>query len=373
MSNWKPKYSGESSFKKKNHFKLRDGDVVARILPQPKGFIKSEYSSEWSKYHSVQFGYKNTEGKFRPFESPLVVSYDKETKVKTIEVTDAALDRINDFKAKLETARSEGNGPLVARLNTLVGQKGIYNVDNNHHMNVMLLDGSIGELKIRYKAKVDLDREIKKLRSEGVDPLSFEDGRFFVFSRSGMGNETNYKVSTYTEKLDIPGVGKVDKAVSSKVEQSVLFRLESEGFDLGTLFVKPTSEEVAQIVAESDLMTGRSPACDLIFDARWKAKRAAASAPTAQDDDSTPDDYLSPTATGSFTSAPVAKTVVTPVTKTVVTPLKNAEPTYTVLTTAVNTNNLGVPSLTVEAPKTQAQAVEEMSDEDFFKTIGVTA
>jgi hypothetical protein len=358
MSNWKPKYSGESTFKKRNHFKLKDGDVVARILPQPKG-SNAEYSSDWSKYHSVQFGYKNSEGKFRPFESSLV----KNNKTKMVEVPDAALDRINDLKAKLETARSEGNGPLTAKLNTLVGQKGIYNVDNNHHMNVMLLDGSIGELKIRYKAKMDLDREIKKLRSEGVDPLSFDDGRFFVFSRSGMGNDTNYKVTTYSQRVDLPDGGKAYQEVSSKVGQDVLFRLESEGFELENLYNRPTAEEVAQIVAGSDLLTGRSPACDLIFDARWKARREAA-APVGQDDNETPDDYVAPTA--SFTTAANTTNLGFPSTTRVIAPVvaKTA-------TTVVTPKAAPVAAPAALEVKTQAQAVDEMSDDDFFKQIGV--
>lgn len=369
MSAWNPKYSGESNFKKKNHYKLKDGDVVARILPQPKGSA-AEYNSAWSKFHSVHFGYKNVEGKFRPFESPLV----KNNKTKMIEVADPALDRLNDLKTKLENAKAEMNAPLTAKLNTLVGQKGVYNIDNNHHMNVMLLDGSIGELKLRHKAKLDLDREIKKLRSEGVDPLSFEDGRFFVFNRTGMGNETNFKVTTYTTKVEalVNGNKKmVDEPYSSKIGQDVLFCLENEGFDLETLFSKPTAEEVAQIVAESDLLNGRSPACDRLFDARWKAKREAAA--STQDDNGPDDDYVAPTAsfttTANTTNQGVPSTAKVTVTVNSVLP---ASASATIAKTAILSTSEPVP-VTVQTtlPKSQAQAIDELSDEDFFKEIGV--
>lgn len=340
---WNPKYAGESTFKKKNHFDLSDGDVVAAILPQPKG-KNAEYDGNWSKYHSVHFGYKNMEGKFRPFESPLV----KNNKTKMVEVPDAALDRINDLKAKFEKAKVEKNEQLAAKLGSLVGMKGIYNVDNNHHMNVVLLDGTIGELKLRYKAKLELDRELKKLRDEGVNPFSFEDGRLFRFSRSGTGSDTSFKVTVYTETLDLAGVGKVEKQVSHKVTSQTLARLETEGFDLDMLFQRPTAEEVAQIVNESELMTGKSPACNRFFDDRWKAEREARKAtppaPTTQ--------TAVPSAGPGAATAPVAA------------------PNLVATAALANTT---LPFGSVQAPvtTTTAQVVDEMSDDEFLKQLGV--
>lgn len=257
---------GKKTFKKKNHYKQQDGDMVFRILP---AMGKLAEKGRWSSWHSVHFGYKNLEGKFRPFESPLV----KNNKSKMIEVPDAAMERLDHLKAQLLKAKDEGNAPLTAKLNTLVGQKGVYNIDNNHHMNVIDLQGNIGEFKIRHKCKVALDIEIAKLNKEGCDPLSVENGRFFVFNRTGTGNETNFKVSVYKEKIEVAGHGKVEKDVVHVLTQDVLARLDEEAFELDDLFVLPTSEEVAQIVAESELLTGKSAACNRIFDDRWKARR----------------------------------------------------------------------------------------------------
>ncbi len=354
---WNPNRPGESNFKKKNHFDLSDGDVVAAILPQPKGSY-AEYKGAWSAFHSVHFGYKNTEGKFRPFES-----CQKKDSDKNVVVRDAALDRLNDLKDKLEKAKAEGNAPLAAKLNTLVGMRGVYNVDNNHHMNVVLLDGTIGELKLRYKAKLDLEREIKKLLSEGVDPFSFENGRLFRFSRSGTGSDTSFKVTVYTEKTEALINGNkvmVDNPVVHKVTSDVLSRLETEGFDLETLFQRPTAEEIAQIVAESDLMTGKSPACDRLFDARWKAEREAKKAGKAMQTTPTALPVANQTA-----SAPATTTTPTAQTATLTGPalpagsVQTATPPAPVQTT--------VPVQTV-AP-VQTQAVDDLSDEDFFKQL----
>lgn len=332
----------KGGFKKKNYFKQEDGDVVYRILP-PLGDLADK--GVWSRYYAVHFGYKNLEGKIRPFVSPL----QKNNKTKMIEVPDAAVERLDDLKAKLEKARSEGNGPLMAKLNTLVGLKGVYSLDKGFHMNVVDLQGNIGVLKIRYRAKQLLDQEIEKLRDEGVDPLSLDNGRFFVFNRNNKGLDTSFKVSVYTEKLDVPGVGKVDRQVVHKLTPEILSRLESEASDLDSIFNKVTSEEVAEIVATSDLMSGKSSACNKYFDERWKARKEAAKA--AEEDDSNqyePDDTVpAPVAAQTTTLAPVTSSANASVT---------AVPAQLVVAQPVQT-------------KTQAAAIEELSDAEFFEQI----
>lgn len=340
----------KTQYKKKNRFNQEDGDVIFRILP-PLGDLADK--GIWSRFHSVHFGYKNTEGKLRPFTSPLV----KNNKTREVEVRDAALDRLNDLKTKLDQAKIEGNAPLVARLNVLVGpNKAIYNIDNGHHMNVIDLQGNIGTLKIRHKAKILLDAEIKKLRDEGVDPLSLEDGRFFIFTRNGRSNETSFKVSVYTEKLDIAGVGKVERPVVHKLTPDILARLETEASDLDTLFSKVTAEECAQIVNASDLQTGKSPACDLIFDARWKAKRGQDS----QDDVQDPNEPSSNALSGS--SGSIAATQTTPTVNTALTPPPAAVKTTPQPLSAATTK---------AAAKPQSEAIDQMSDEDFWAACGV--
>ena len=219
MEDWKPNYGGKTQFKKKNRYSQTDGDVVFRILPQPKG-KNAERSSDWSKYHSIHFGYKNSAGKARPFESCQV------KKDKQIIVQDPALNRLNALKAKLEEARKEGDSVKEARLSGLVGFNGVYNVDNNHYMNVIGLDGNIGVLKLRYTAKQALDEEIKKLQAMGVDPLSFDNGRFFVFTRSGKNRDTAFKVNVYQEQVD----ALTSRQVVHKVTPEILARLETRRY-----------------------------------------------------------------------------------------------------------------------------------------------
>ena len=256
-------------------------------------------------------------------------------------VPDAALERLNELKAKLLQAKADNNAPLAAKLNTLVGFKGIYNVDNNHYMNVIGLDGNIGVLKIRYTAKQALDTRIAELKASGVDPLAFDTGKFFVFTRTGMGNTTSFKVDVYRESLEGPTVTHV-------VTQEILDRLETEGFNLDNdeIATRVTPEECAQIVAESDLLTGKSPACDRIIDAKWKARNAATTSEPTEPEDNEPQQSaplqglqaqanLKTEAQKAPVSAPVSAPVAAPVT----------------------------------AAATSAQSGETLSDDDFFKQL----
>lgn len=348
---------GGGGYKKKNYFKMKDGDVIFRILP-PYSEINKAYpqlglpdNNAWAKFHSIHFGYKNSEGKIRPFESP-----QEKNKEKEITVRDAALDRLNELKEKLDTLRKDANSDpkMVGKLNALVGMKGIYSIDNNHHMNVVDLQGNVGTLKIRHKAKLALDIEIKKLEDDGVDPLSLTDGRFFVFSRSGMSNETGFKVVVYEEKIEVPGFGKMSKPLSHKADLALLSKLKLEASDLNEIATKLTAAEVANIVATSDLMTGKSPACDEYFDARWKAARAAktaqaAPAPAAAaDDNQTPDDYQEP----ARAIAPVAQPA----------PAVQAQ-----------TPTPAPAAAAPQAAPAAAASVDDMSDDEFFKAIGAQA
>ena len=351
MSFGKSNYEGGKGFKKKNHFDMSGGSLVARIFP-PFGTLADK--GVWHVYHSVHWGYKNLAGGYRPFESPLVEKYDKETKTRTVEVADPALDRLNSLKEGLERAKAEGNDKMTKGLNDLVGMRGIYNIDRNHHLNVMLLDGTLGELKIRHKHFLVLKAEIDKLRAEGVDPLDLQDGRFFVFQKVGTGNETSFKADVYKEKIDVPGVGRVERDVVSTIGKEVLARVDSELFDLDGIFTKLTTAEVGKIVETSELKTGKSPACDEFFDARWKAQNAATKAAQSPASATT-----APAATQAA-PATAAATTTAPASPAATTANQNSP-----ATAATQAAPAPTPA-TPPAASSQERAIEDMGDEEFL-------
>lgn len=250
----KSKYGGQQ----KKYWKLKDGESVFRILP-PLGELADD--GKWSIFYKIHYGYKNAEGKSRPFQSCEV-----KNRKGMAEVGDSALDRINLLKGKLEAAKVAKDKKAQDTLLKLVGgAKSIYNLDSNHYLNAIDEQGNIGVLKLRHRAKLALDATIKELRDKGIDPLSVDNGRFFSFRRSGNALDTSFQVTVKKQVLNVEGVGQVEKDLVHKLTQDIIDRLRSEAAELNKIFKAPTAEEVAQIVKASDLVTGTTPGIDEIL------------------------------------------------------------------------------------------------------------
>lgn len=358
----KAKFGGN----KRTWFKLKDGDSSYRILP-PMGELQEE--GRWSQFYRIHYGYKNSANQMRTFQSPLV----RNMKTKLIDVPDAALERIEGLLAKLEEAKKSNNTELVTQLLKLVGgQKSRYNLDSNHYMNVIDLQGNIGILKIRHKAKLALDAAIKKLRDEGVEGggLDPENGRYFTFSRSGTGRDTIYQVTVYEKKINVSGVGDVKQAVVHTITEDIAKRCVvvnkeggftyKEAANLLTLFKKPTSEEVLRMVKEGET------AVDEILDAK-----AASAVDDSGEDDSGSEDDDAPTTQAAKTtnvgSSQASPAVTAAVQAGVNTPAQ--QPTQAAATTPAY-----VPPITVAtptAPQTTAETVAAQTDAEFLKSIGM--
>jgi hypothetical protein len=358
----KAKFGGN----KRTWFKLKDGDSTFRILP-PMGELME--SGRWSVYAKVHYGYKNSEGKTRTFESPEV----RNPKTRMIDVADPALDRINQLKAKLEEAKLAKNEELVKQLLNLVGgKKSRYNLDNNHYLNVVDLQGNIGILKIRHRAKLALDAQIEKLRNNGVEPLGEDSGRFFTFSRSGTAMDTVYQVSVYKKKITIEGVGEVEQDVVHKLTDEIANRccvekgVDAKGrpiYDyreaapLHRLFKKPTAAEVARMVKEGE------KAVDEILDSKFDAN--------VSEDDSGLEGEDDPVRSAQVANVPSPEASAL---------LKSAEASKAAPAVVAQAPDLGdthkvkeapVPVPTASVPPTTAQTVETKSDDDFLKELGL--
>lgn len=357
----KNKFGGD--FVKRKYWKLKDGESVYRILPSL-GFNGKDADGKWSHFYNVHYGYKNSKGEMRVFQSSLV----KNRKTKMVEVGDAALERIEKLKAELEKAKTAGNKPLVDKLMDLVGsQKAQYNLDNNHYVNAMDTQGNIGILKLRHRAKLALDATIKALRDSGIEPLDAETGRFFVFRRSGMGLDTSFQVTVLKKKFRVEGVGEVEQDVVHVLTDDILVRLEKEAAELDNLYKRPTAEEVKRIVDESDLMTGKSRAVDEILD----ATRNPNTNDDGHDDDDQGDD-----APSTQSAAPAATPAAAPTTQAAAAPVTQAAASTPAAVPAAQaapttqTQSLSTPTSS-PASQTTARQVSAMSDEEFLKSLGM--
>lgn len=349
-------------------WKLKDGDQVYGILP-PLGDLAAE--GRWSVYYKVHYGYTNSAGKSRPFQSCEVKSRKAPYMV---EVPDAASERLAMLKGQLEKAKAAGDEKAKEALFKLVGgQKSRYNLDNNHYVNAIDLQGNIGILKLRHKAKLALDEEIKALRKKDVDPLGLENRRFFIFTRSGKANETMFKVSVYKKTLNVAGVGDVEQEVKHDLTDDVLDRLASEAAQLDKIFKTPTAEQVAQIVKESNLMTGISANVDAIL-----GFNNSAATETEEVVDDSADDEAAQEANAQVSASSTQATTTSLLnvgTQGATTQASNTVTTSVQSATAAGPMPVSAPAPTPKAqataPKTTSEKLSEMSDAEFLASLGL--
>lgn len=232
---------GEASFggSRTNWFKFpkEGGSLILRILP-PYGSLREK--GRWNQYYAIHFGYRDSKNQLRPFQSCEVINRQN----KMVEIADPASERIKGIKMAQDKAKLENNTAVVQRLGEELKK---FNIKKNYYMNVMDLNGKIGVFSIPHRMMESLKEEITRLQSKGVNPISVNDGRFFVFTRTGTGANTSHKVAVYQETQVMNGVEvSIDK--KSVLTPDVATRIQFEGADLGKIYIAPTSEEIASIV-----------------------------------------------------------------------------------------------------------------------------
>jgi hypothetical protein len=233
----------KGGFTKKEWFKMKDGDNVYRILPPMFDFADR---GKWSEFYRIEYGYTDNKKQLKPFLCNRVTN----KKTKMVEVECPACLHREEINVQIEALKQQlvdkeiSRGEFEAALAPLNG----FNLDSKHYVNAIDLTGKIGLLKIGYKAKLQLDDEIDKLKDRGIDPLSIETGIFFNFYRTGFGRDTNYKVTVYMETIKHPELGIVQKELVHVLDDVILARLEKEAFDLSKLFKTLTNEQVQDIV-----------------------------------------------------------------------------------------------------------------------------
>lgn len=347
----------------KKFWKLKDGESVYRILP-PLGDLAQD--GRWSVYYKIHYGYKNIAGKARPFESCLVVN----RKSKIVEIPDAATERLDKLTAQLKIAKENKDEKAKEALFKLVGgQKSVYNCDNNHYMNAMDTQGNIGVLKLRHKAKLALDLVIKALRDKGTDPLSVDNGRFFVFTRNGSGMETTFNVSVYKEKLTVESVGEVERDVAHKLSDDILDRLGDEAAELQKLFKKPSSEEVAAIVKASELVTGITPGIDDILGIKTKGDGGGTS---SEGEDEAYEDEAGDEETTELKAAPAQAAAAQTVVETPKAAVTQTPPVVETAKEAAAAPKAAAKAAPAAATQTTSEKLAGMSDADFLKSLGIS-
>lgn len=232
--------------KSREFFKIKDGEQVYRVLPPLGSMAKT---GRWARYIRVEWGYADSNGKKKPFQDIRnvnrktgMVETESEAHLKREELKKQQLAAVAAFKAGKITKDQ------LDQMNKIVMN---FSLENKHYLNVVDRNGKIGILKIGHKLKLAMDAEIEKLRSRGVDPLSVDNGRFFVINRSGYGMDTTFSLNILSEKIVHAELGEVEKPIVHKLDQGIIDRLASEAMDLGDLdklYPTLTEDEVKKVV-----------------------------------------------------------------------------------------------------------------------------
>lgn len=329
----KPKY--EQSSKNYFAFKKDQNTFILRILP-PMGELAD--AGKWSVYHRVEFGYKTSDGRLKPFLSPRVVNFQG-----MVEVDSEAYKKRENIKAQAEQAKNSGDTVTEQRCRELLRQ---YNQDAKHYMNAVDLQGNVGLFKLGHRGFQALKAEIDRLRSEGIDPIGVENGRYFVINRTGKGRDTLYTVTEYKQKQQITGADGnqivVDAPFPHSLTDAILGKLETDAFELNKVYPSVTPEEEYRIVHEGPT------AVDEILGGSKKTEQ-----------------QTNPASTQSVSQA---------VENTVEQNRTTVATTDTVTTSTVSNEGLtqqptgGVETAQPSAPTGNSE-LSQMSDEDFFKAV----
>lgn len=251
-------YSGN----RKKDFKIEDGDNVYRILP-PMGSLAKR--GLWSVYYEVQWGFRGTNGKNRPFQDCRVVN----RKTKMVEVESSAYlyrQFLIKQKDKIKELVSQGKASKEQLKDALEMMKK-YNLEARHYLNVVNLKGEIGRLKINNKFKKALDAEISKYKNKyNEHPLVLGDGMTGVYFNFNRYNDTG-RIQDYVFSVSLyRDAGDSETGKTHTMDKAFINRLDSEASDLSTLFPCPTAEEVKRMVSNKD----NPAAIDEVMDKYYK-------------------------------------------------------------------------------------------------------
>jgi len=329
----------------KVHFKIKDGDNVYRILP-PLGALAE--AGKWRAYYEVQWGFRGVSGKSRPFQDCRVVNW----KTKMVEVESNAYlfrQQLKRRRDELINALREGKANKDD-VQSVVDELRQYNLDAKHYLNVVNLNGEIGLLKINNKFKNALEDQIKTYKERyNQHPIFMGEkgmgGVYFNFYRSNStGKITDYvfQVTPYKEVINDQGDERTKVHV---MDESFISRLKEEAFDLSTLFVSPSAEDVSVLVENRN-----NPA--MVDEIMNKYKKNSSNSSSSLHE------------TVKSVEVKQVSDTPTPSTATLTEEVGGVTEEVAVASSVTEKTE------TVEEPKAQVKETSEMSDEEFLKSIG---
>lgn len=232
--------------KRKNNWRITDGDNIYRILP-PLGKLAA--SGGWAVFEALHWGYRGSKG-MRPFKC----IFKKKFKSDMVLVQCPECSKIAEYKKLEEDAIEAKAGEGLTKEQIKEAVKPLsdwlfsHNLDKKWYVNAMKEDGSIGRLAMPHKMYQALQERIQKVINEdGIDPIAVDGGVYFVMTRTGKGVQTAFSVDVqYTQEL-VNG-RKVKAVKPAPLTEEMLAKVAADAYDLSDSFRSLKYEEIKRLV-----------------------------------------------------------------------------------------------------------------------------
>jgi ribosomal protein L12E/L44/L45/RPP1/RPP2 len=214
-----------------NRFKVTEGSHIYRILP-PFGTDNQRKASRQIQLH---WGFFKADGG----TSPLACSY-------PFEGTCPICNHVKDLEGMADKEKALGNTDAA---DGITKDASNIRVKRSFLLNAANKNGEVGVLEIPKTAHdqmIELMREY--LNKYGKNPTSLKDGVWFVFSRSGKGFNTVYKVSINKSMVTLEDGDQVEKVDRSALAQNIQDNYEQLAYDIHTMYKPIKSTDLKRIL-----------------------------------------------------------------------------------------------------------------------------
>lgn len=227
-----------------NRFKVTEGSHTFRILP-PAG---TDHKGVPSRQVQLHWGFTKKDGT----QSPLLCSYPTEGSC-------PICDHVKQMEQLAERAKQQGNEEESKQITIDAGR---IKVKRTYLLNAANKQGEVGILELTKTSIEALVELMKKYQNQyGKNPVGLTTGVWFVFSRSGKGFNTTYKVEYSKEFKEIDGE-KLEKTDNSPLAQNIVDNYEKLAYDIHKMYAPIPKADLKKILdgAPVDEVVVRKPA-----------------------------------------------------------------------------------------------------------------
>lgn len=239
--------------------KIKDGSNVYRFLP-PFGDIEVHNNYPYRKWSTVWLVDPKT-GTRRPFASPLT---DGNQNCPVREYNDKLTKHIDKLKAHYEQ-KGLSEDKIKTKLKNIREVQWNLKVQNTYAYNATDKSGEVGILELKSTAHQGVKKMMNQyIKDYGQDPTSLcsdlknDSGVWFNITKEGDGKNTVYSVDYNVIKRKNADGELEKKDDRSPLSDNIAENYDDLGYDLNSIYVRKTSEELMEILLYNLAMISES-------------------------------------------------------------------------------------------------------------------